>query len=79
MGETRDGKETQRGYIFKIKFKLPIVNDGIKYKDQKNKSNGYSIVDGDKETIVDQGLNFRGEDKKFFTKFDVHTKLLHSN
>ena len=79
MGETRDGKETQRGHIFKIKFKLPIVNDGIKYKDQKNKSNGYSIVDGDKETIVDQGLNFRGEGKKKFTKFDVHTKLLNSN
>ena len=29
IGETREGKETQRGHIFNIKFKLPIVNDGI--------------------------------------------------
>ena len=48
MGETRDGKETQRGHIFNIKFKLPIVNDGIEYKDDKKKSDGYSLKDGKK-------------------------------
>ena len=48
MGETREGKETQRGHIFNIKFKLPIVNDGIEYKDDKNKSKGYSLKNGKK-------------------------------
>ena len=42
MGETRDSKETQRGYIFNIKFKLPIVNNGIEDKYDKKKSDGYS-------------------------------------
>ena len=41
-------KTTQRGHIFNIKFKLPIVNDGIEYKDDKNKSDGYSLIDGKK-------------------------------
>ena len=48
MGETRDGKETQRGHIFNIKFKLPIVNDSIEYKNKQNKSEGYSLKDGKK-------------------------------
>ena len=43
MGETREGKVTQRGNIFNIKFKLPIVNDGIEYKNEKKKSDGYSL------------------------------------
>ena len=43
MGETREGKDTQRGHIFDIKFKLPIVNDGIEYKNDQNKSDGYSL------------------------------------
>ena len=38
IGETRDNKETQRSHIFNIKFKLPIVNDGIEYKDEQNYS-----------------------------------------
>ena len=50
MGETREGKDTQRGHIFNIKFKLPIVNDGIKYKNDKKKSDGYSLKDGKKST-----------------------------
>jgi DNA invertase Pin-like site-specific DNA recombinase len=48
IGQTREGKDTQRGHIFNIKFKLPIVNDGIEYKDDKNKSDGYSLIDGKK-------------------------------
>jgi hypothetical protein len=40
LGGTREGKDTQRGHIFNIKFKLPIVNDGIEYKDDKKKSGG---------------------------------------
>ena len=50
MEETREGKDTQRGHIFNIKFKLPIVNDGIKYKNDKKKSDGYSLKDGKKST-----------------------------
>jgi len=50
MGQTRDGKDTQRGHIFNIKFKLPIVDDSIGYKNEKNKSDGYSIKDGKKST-----------------------------
>jgi len=36
MGETRKGKESQRSHVFDIRFKLPIVNDGIRYKNDKN-------------------------------------------
>jgi len=50
MVETRGGKETQRGHIFNIKFKLPIVNDSIEYKNDKKKSDGYSLKDGKKST-----------------------------
>jgi hypothetical protein len=31
---------------------------------KQKKSDGYSIVDGNKESIIDQGLNLRGEGKK---------------
>ena len=50
--------------MFNIKFKLPIVNDGIEYKNDKKKSDRYSIVDENKESIVNQGLNLRGKGKK---------------
>jgi len=50
MGETREGKDTQRGHIFNIKFKLPIVNDDIEYKNDEKKSDGYSLKDGKKST-----------------------------
>jgi hypothetical protein len=52
LGQTREGKDTQRGHIFNIKFKLPIVNDGIEYKNDKKKSDGYSIVHGNKESTI---------------------------
>ena len=48
VGETREGKVTQRGHIFNIKFKLPIVKDSIEYKNDKKKSDGYSLKDGKK-------------------------------
>ena len=52
MGETREGKDTQRGHIFNIKFKLPIVNDGIEYKNDRKKSDGYSIVHETKNLLL---------------------------
>ena len=39
-----------KDHIFNIKFKLPIVKDGIEYKDDKKKSDGYSLKDGKKST-----------------------------
>jgi hypothetical protein len=54
LGGTREGKDTQRGHIFNIKFKLPIVNDGIEYKNDKKKSDGYSLKDGKKSTKTNE-------------------------
>ena len=67
MGETRDGKETQRGHIFNIKFKLPIVNDGFEYTDDKKKSDGYSLKDGKKSVKTDELLTMNGRPKKKMT------------
>ena len=73
MGETREGKDTQRGHIFNIKFKLPIVNDSIEYKNKQNKSDGYSMKNGKKsiktkELIVNNGNrynhNYLNQDSK---------------
>jgi hypothetical protein len=30
--------------------RLPIVNDSIEYKNEQNKSDGYSLIDGDKKS-----------------------------
>ena len=79
MGETREGKDTQRGHIFNIKFKLPIVNDGIEYKNENKKSNGYSLKDGSKESILDLDVTNRGRPKKNFTNLNVHTVSFNSN
>jgi len=65
MGETREGKDTQRGHIFNIKFKLPIVKDGIEYKDDKKKSDGYSLKDGKKSVKTELTvMNGRPSKKK---------------
>ena len=48
MGETIEGKPYQRGHKFKVKFKLPIVNDSLKYQNADKKSKGYTINEGDK-------------------------------
>ena len=64
MGETREGKDTQRGHIFNIKFKLPIVKDFIEYKNEQNKSDGYSLKDG-KKSIKTKNLEvYRGNISK---------------
>jgi len=64
LGETREGKDTQRGHIFNIKFKLPIVNDGIEYKNDKKKSDGYSLKDGKKSVKTDELLTMNGRPSK---------------
>ena len=78
MGETREGKETQRGHIFNIKFKLPIVKDSIKYKNDKKKSDGYSLKDGKKSTRTEEQMVYKGNiSKKKLTKSMFHTKSFH--
>ena len=52
LGETREGKDTQRGHILNIKFKLSIVNDGIEYNNDRKKSDGYSIVHETKNLLL---------------------------
>ena len=65
MGETREGKDTQRGHIFNLKFKLPIVNDGIEYKNDKKKSDGYSLKDEKKSVKTELTvMNGRPSKKK---------------
>jgi len=39
-------------YIFGVEFKLPIVKDSIEYKNDKKKSDGYSLKDGKKSTTT---------------------------
>ena len=79
MGETREGKETQRGHIFNIKFKLPIVNDSIEYNNEQNKSDGYSLKDGKRSTRTEEQMVYKGNiSKKKLTKSMFHTKSFHS-
>lgn len=75
MGETREGKVTQRGHIFNIKFKLPIVKDSIEYKNDKKKSDGYSLKDGKKSTkTTELFVNNSRISKKKLTEKRFHTK-----
>ena len=53
-----------KNLIFDIKFKLPIVNDGIEYKNDKKKSDGYSLKDGKKSVKTDELLSMNGRPKK---------------
>jgi len=42
----------------------PIVNDGIEYKNDKKKSDGYSLKDGKKSVNTDELLTMNGRPKK---------------
>jgi hypothetical protein len=53
-----------KNLIFDIKFKLPIVNDGIEYKNDKKKSDSYSLKDGKKSVKTDELLTMNGRPKK---------------
>ena len=80
MGQTREGKDTQRGHIFNIKFKLPIVNDGIEYKDDKNKSDGYSLIDGKKSVKTKEQQVYIGNvSKKKLTNSMFHPNSFNSD
>ena len=42
----------------------PIVNDGIEYKNDKKKSDVYSLKDGKKSVNTDELLTMNGQNKK---------------
>ena len=80
LGETREGKDTQRGHVFDIKFKLPIVNDGIDYKNDKKKSDGYSLKDGKKSVKTDELLSMNGRPSKKKDELErVHPNSFNGN
>ena len=54
MGKDRNKKTVQIGHKFDINFKLNLVDDYIKYKDEKKKSKGYNVVEG--EMFSKQGI-----------------------
>ena len=54
----------RENFIFNIKFNLPIVNDGIEYKDDKNKSDGYSLIDGKKSIKTNEQMVYKGNVSK---------------
>ena len=46
FGENRDGKQIQIGHAFDIHYKRKIVNDKLKYNDDRNKRKGYKVFEG---------------------------------
>ena len=63
MGKNRDNKPIQVGHILDVNFKLPIVNDSIKYVDPKNKTKGYTVVNGKKSLEIVQDISKGGRGK----------------
>ena len=69
-----------KDHIFNIKFKLPIVNDGIEYKNDKKKSDGYSLKDGKKSVKTDELLTMNGRPSKKKDELErVHTNSFNGN
>ena len=63
-GKDRDNNPKQIGHKLVINFKLPIVRDSIRYKDSKNKSKGYTLINGKNELTVTTELLVGGRGKK---------------
>lgn len=63
-GKDRDNNPKQIGHKLVINFKLPIVRDSIRYKDSKNKSKGYTLIDGKKELTLNTEIPVGGRGKK---------------
>ena len=63
---------------FGNQFKLPIVNDGIEYKDDKDKSDVYSLIDGKKSfTKKEQQVYIGNISKKNLTNNTFHPNSFH--
>lgn len=63
-GKDRDDNPKQIGHKLVINFKLPIVGDSIRYKDSKNKSKGYTLINGKKELTLNTEIPVGGRGKK---------------
>jgi site-specific DNA recombinase len=63
-GKDRDNNPKQIGHKLVINFKLPIVRDSIRYKDPKNKSKGYTLINGKKELTLNTDIPVGGRGKK---------------
>ena len=63
-GKDRDNNPKQIGHKLLINFKLPIVRDSIRYKDSKNKSKGYTLINGKKELTLNTEIPVGGRGKK---------------
>lgn len=63
-GKDRDNNPKQIGHKLVINFKLPIVRDSIRYKDSKNKSKGYTLINGKKELTLNTEIPVGGRGKK---------------
>lgn len=63
-GKDRDNNPKQIGHKLVINFKLPIVRDSIRYKDSKNKSKGYTLINGKKELTLNTKIPVGGRGKK---------------
>ena len=64
FSKNRDKDLKQVGHMFQIKFKLPIVNDELIYKNPKKKSEGYSIKKGKSKVEDTQTISVGGRGKK---------------
>ena len=51
-------------FFIVMRVLFPFVGDSVEYKNEQNKSKGYSVIDGKKESVINQGLKLRGEGKK---------------
>lgn len=63
-GKDRSDNPIQVGHSLKVNFKLPIVKDSIRYKDSKNKSKGYTLVNGKKKLMIETLIPKGGRGKK---------------
>ena len=58
--KNRDGIVKQIGHQLKIKFKLSLVDDKLEWIDEKNKSKGYKIINGQKTLNLKQEISLGG-------------------
>jgi hypothetical protein len=63
-GKDRDDNPKQVGHQLVINFKLPIVKDSVRYKDSKNKSKGYTVVNGKTDLTLNTEIPVGGRGKK---------------
>ena len=65
MGNNRDNDTKQIGHRIKIHFQLPIVKDQLLWKDEMDKSKGYTLKKGNKVYQTDHlPVNVGGRPKK---------------